>query len=313
MSVPPHTSWPSIEPVDVELVSGAARLAVDLRGGGIRELTVAGWDVVDGYPVGTVPKGRRGGLLLPWPNRLRDGRWSWSGRDLQLDVTSAAAPNAMHGLLSWQPFAVLSRFSDTVTVGTTLEPRSGYPFRLLVALDYALRPDGLTVTVRARNASAEPAPLGVGMHPYLAVGATVDGGIGDAELTVPARTALGTDGGLPTGGRTPFAGAVGRIGDRAIDTPLTDLDRDDDGWARVRLRGPAGALELAVDRAWPWLQVYTGDTLPPGQRRRSVAVEPMTCPPNALADGVDLVVVEPAGTWTGTWTLSWTPADGSAA
>jgi aldose 1-epimerase len=308
MSVPPHTPWPPIEPLDVELVSGDARLAVDLRGGGIRALSAGGWDVVDGYPTGTVPSGRRGGVLLPWPNRLRGGRWSWAGRELHLDVASAEKPNAAHGLLSWQPFGVLSRFSDAVTVGTVLEPRPGYPFRLLVALDYALAPRRLSVTVRVRNASAGPAPFGAGMHPYLAVGGSEDGAVADAELTVPARTALGTDGGLPTGERTAFDGAVGRIGDGAIDTPLTDLVRDDDGWARVRLRGPAGAVELGVDGAWPWLQVYTGDTLPAGQRRRSVAVEPMTCPPNALADGVDLVVLEPAATWSGTWTLAWEPA-----
>lgn len=308
MSVPPQTSWPPIEPRDVELVSGDARLVVDLRGGGIRALTAGGWDVVDGYASGTVPAGRRGGLLLPWPNRLRDGRWRWAGRDLQLDVASPEKPNAAHGLLSWQPFGVLSRFSDAVTVGTTVEPRPGYPFRLLVAVDYRLGAERLAVTVRVRNASAEPAPLGVGMHPYLAVGGADDGAIADAELTVPARTALTVDGGLPTGERTAFDGAVGRIGARSIDTPLTDLERDDDGWARVRLRGAARSVELAVDGSWPWLQVYTGDTLPAGQRRRSVAVEPMTCPPNALADGVDLVVLEPAATWSGTWTLSWAAA-----
>jgi aldose 1-epimerase len=303
---PMSGTWPAFVPAEVELTSGDARLAVDLRGGGLRALTVGRREVLDGYPAGAVPSGRRGGLLLPWPNRLRDGRWSWAGRELQLDVAAGAKPNAAHGLLSWQPFAVLSRLPDAVTVGTVLEPRPGYPFRLAVAVDHALTADGLSVTVRAHNVSAEPAPLGVGMHPYLAVGAREDGGVGDAELHLPARTELVVDeGGLPTGERRPFDGAVGRIGDRALDTPLTDLDRDADGWARVRLTGPAGALELAVDRSWPWLQVFTGDTLPAGQRRRSVAVEPMTCPPNALADGVDLVVLEPGADWAGTWTLSW--------
>ena len=66
-----------------------------------------------------------------------------------------------------------------------------------------------------------------------------------------------------------------------------------------------GTLELAADESWPWLQVYTGDGLPEGRRRRSLAVEPMTCPPNALADGADLVVLEPGEDWAGTWTLSW--------
>ena len=116
------------------------------------------------------------------------------------------------------------------------------------------------------------------------------------------------DGGLPTGTRIPFDGDLGRLGDRVLDDAFTDLVRDDDGWARVGLRGPAGELELAVDGTWGWLQVFSGDPLPPGRRRRSVAVEPMTCPPNALADGVDLIVLEPAAGWSGTWTLSWTAA-----
>jgi aldose 1-epimerase len=269
---------------------------------------VGDWDVLDGYAAGTVPAGRKGGVLLPWPNRLRDGRWRWKDADLQLDVSSPEKPNAMHGLVSFQPWAVLAADEEQVSVGTVVEPRSGYPFTLVAALDYALSADRLAVTFRVGNAGHEPAPFGAGMHPYLSVGAAADGDIGAAELTVPARTRMVVDGGLPTGASEPFDGAVGRIGDRELDDPVTDLVRDDDGWARVRLRGPAGALELAVDPAWSWLQVYSGDTLPDGQRRRSLAVEPMTCPPNALADGADLVVLEPGAAWSGTWTLAWTPA-----
>jgi aldose 1-epimerase len=302
----PEAPWPPTRPSEVVLRSGEARLAVDLRGGGLRRLVVGGWDVLDGYAAGTVPAGGRGTVLVPWPNRLQDGRWRWQGQELQLDVRSSDQPHAMHGLLRWQPWTVLDATDDAATVGTVLEPHPGYPFRLAVAVDYALTADRLAVTVRARNIGGPAAPFGAGMHPYLHVGAAEDGGISAAELTVGARTALGTDAGLPTGERHRFDGDVGRIGHRALDTPLTDLERDDDGWARVQLRGPAGELELAVDRSWPWLQLYTGDTLPEGQRRRSLAVEPMSCPPNALADGLDVVVLEPGGEWSGTWTLSWT-------
>jgi aldose 1-epimerase len=301
--------WPRTDPLDAELTAGPARLAVDLRGGSLRALTVGDRAVLDGYPPGAVPHGRRGGVLLPWPNRTRDGRWRWRGTDLQLEVPSPSSPNAIHGLVSWQPWQVLASGADTLTVGTVVEPRPGYPFRLAAAIDHALAPDRLVVTVRVRNAGTGPAPFGVGMHPYLAVGAQQDGDVGQAELTLPARTRLELGGdGLPTGGRQPFDGAIGRIGDRALDDAVTDLERDADGWARVRLRGPAGTVELAVDRSWGWLQAYTGDTLPAGEWRRSVAVEPMTCPPNALADDVDLVVLEPGEAWSGTWTLSWTPS-----
>ncbi|MGY1617811.1 aldose 1-epimerase family protein [Geodermatophilus sp. SYSU D00691] len=311
MSINPRTSpeWPATEPAEARVLCDEARLDVDLRGGGLRRLVVGGWDVLDGYPSGTVPNGRRGHVLLPWPNRLRDGRWTWDGEELQLEIASTKRPVAMHGLVSWQPWSILDRSEGVLSVGTVVEPRPGYPFRLAVAVDYALSADQLDVTLRVGNAGHTPAPFGAGMHPYFGVGAREDGGLAEAELTLPARTLVVVgDDGLPTGETRPFDGAVGRIGDRRFDDPLTDLARDDDGWARVRLAGPAGELTVAVDEGWPWLQVYSGDTLPAGERRRSLAVEPMTCPPNALADGVDLVVLEPGRQWRSSWSVSWTPA-----
>ena len=304
----PVVIWPATEPTEAVLRAGDARLTVDLRGGGLRRLVVGEWDVLDGYPAGAIAGGSRGAVLLPWPNRVRHGRWTWEGKELQLDLRSVEQPHALHGLVAWQRWSVLQETAGSATVGTALEPRPGYPFRLAAAIDYGLAPDRLTVTVRVRNTGSRAAPVAVGMHPYLHVGAAEDGGISAAELTVGARTALETDGGLPTGARSRFHGDVGRIGHRAFDTPITDLERDGDGWSRVRLRGPAGELELAVDEQWSWLQLYTGDQFPQGQHRRSLAVEPMTSPPNALADQVDLVVLEPGGEWSGTWTLAWTPA-----
>jgi aldose 1-epimerase len=304
----PPQPWPEPAPTEVRLVAGDAELTVDLRGGGMRRLTVGEWDVLAGYPEGTVVDGWPGGVLLPWPNRVRNGRWVWAGRDLQLDVHSPDQPHALHGLVAWQPWQVLHAGPGSAGVGTTVEPHPGYPFRLSAAVDYALADDGLTATVRVRNSGAAAAPFGAGMHPYLSVGATADGDLDHAHLRLPVRTKLQLDGGLPTGGREPFDGDVGRIGGRSFDDAFTDLVRDDDGWARVRLSGPAGTLELAVDGSWPWLQVFSGDALPAGRRRRSLAVEPMTCPPNALADGVDLIVLEPGVDWSGSWTLTWAAA-----
>lgn len=301
-------TWPESGPPEVTVAAGGAELVVDLRGGGIRRLAVGDWEVLDSYPAGTVVEGWPGAVLLPWPNRVRDGRWRWRGRELQLQVTAPETPTAIHGLVAWQTWEVLSSATDAVTVGTVVEPHPGYPFRLAAALDYRVSSGRLTVTVRVRNLGADPAPFGVGMHPYLRVGGARDGDIADAQLTLPVRTTIELDGGLPTGRRSPVDGAVGRIGDRALDDGYTDLVRDDDGWARTRLSGPAGSLELAVDGAWPWLQAFTGDTLPEGRRRQSLAVEPMTCPPNAFADGTDLLVLEPGADWAGTWTLSWTAA-----
>jgi aldose 1-epimerase len=73
------------------------------------------------------------------------------------------------------------------------------------------------------------------------------------------------------------------------------------------LERPDGARAVRVwaDPAFKYLMVYTGDTLQPAERRRAaIAIEPMTCPPNALRTGVDLIELEPGGTWRGTWGIS---------
>src|SRR6185503_3445237 len=116
-------SWPSTEPTEVRLTAEDATLAVDLRGGGTRALTVGEWAVLDGYPAGTVGSGSRGGVLLPWPNRIRDGRWSWQGTTWQLPVASPEHPNAMHGLVAWQPWQLLDQEAAAATVGTVSEAR----------------------------------------------------------------------------------------------------------------------------------------------------------------------------------------------
>src|SRR3954464_13044579 len=113
--MPPQT-WPESEPTEVVLSAGPAELAVELRGGGLRRLTVGAWDLLAGYATGRIVGGWPGAVLLPWPNRLRNGGWAGQGRELQLPVTSPEAPNAIHGLVGWQPWRVLTAGDDHVTV-----------------------------------------------------------------------------------------------------------------------------------------------------------------------------------------------------
>ena len=74
-----------------------------------------------------------------------------------------------------------------------------------------------------------------------------------------------------------------------------------DGLARVTLREPRGtALVLWVDESYGYLQLFTGDPLP-DVARRSLAVEPMTCPPNAFRSGEGLIRLEPGERFVGRW------------
>ena len=126
-------------------------------------------------------------------------------------------------------------------------------------------------------------------------------------LRSPASTVLRSDDrGIPVSSAdvagTPFDFRRPRaIGSTVLDHAFTDLERDAGGRAWVELSVPDGpAVRLWVDAAYPYLMLFTGDTLP-GGGRRSLAVEPMTCAPNAFVSGDGLVVLEPGEAFEGSW------------
>jgi aldose 1-epimerase len=186
-------------------------------------------------------------------------------------------------------------------------PQPGYPWRLEVSNTWSLDDNGLSVVTTVRNESATAAPVAVGFHPYITVGTpTID----EALLTIPGTTRLLTGAQqIPTGPEavtgTPYDfGAARPLGGLEIDHTYTDLRRDPDGKARLRLAAPDGSRTVTVwvDAAYPYLEIFTGDGLPDAsRRRRGLGVEPMSAPPNAMATGESLVAVEPGGQWQGAW------------
>ncbi|MGN6610630.1 MAG: aldose 1-epimerase family protein [Angustibacter sp.] len=277
---------------------------------GLRAYRFDGRGLVDGFTEDERPSGGRGQTLLPWPNRIAGGRYELDGPQ-QLAITEPEHDTAIHGLgrwVTWQPVDVRA---DAVTWRYVVPPQPGWPTSLDCHVTYRLDDDGLTVSTRARNVGSARCLYGTGSHPYLTVGAAL---VDDATLSLPAATCFDTDArGIPTGSRavdgTPADLREPRpIGDRVLDTAYADLTRDADGRWRARLEGPDGGVVLWADAAYPYAQVFTGDTLPEPLRRRGVAVEPMTCPPDAFnaADraGAGVVVLEPGDEHEGTWGIS---------
>lgn len=306
------TGTPSGEQFEISVAAQRATL-VEV-GGGIRAYSVHGRDVLDGYPAGQMCDGARGTPLIPWPNRLADGAYRFDGKDHQLALTEPEKHNAIHGLLRWRPWTLRERDHARAVVGTVLHPMPGYPFTLDVSIEYTLHDDhdaGLTVSTTATNLGDRRCPYGVGQHPYLAPGTPF---VDDATLTLDASTWLPTDDrGLPTG-REPVAGSPydfrtgRRIGAQHIDYAFTDLARDAEGRAWVRLDGPDGwCTRLWVDEHHCFIEVYTGDTQPPERRRRGLGVEPMTCAPNGLRSGAGLIRLEPGETIRTRWGIHHDP------
>lgn len=304
MSTSPASRPPSGEQFELRL--GDQRATAVEVGGGIREYAVGGRAVLEPYARDAMADAAHGAPLIPWPNRLEDGRYTFDGVEQQVPLTEPGTHNAIHGLLRWRAWRCAEREPSRVVLAITLHPCPGYPFQLDVTVEYALGKDGLTVTTTATNGGATALPYGAGQHPYLSPG---EGLIDAAELELAADTWIPTDDArqLPTG-REPVAGSAydfrraRRLGELAIDYAFTGLHRDPDGRAWLRLAGADGrTAALWVDESYRFLEVFTGDGLAPGRARHGLGCEPMTCPPNAFRSGEDVIRLEPGESHVARW------------
>ncbi|MBB6172478.1 aldose 1-epimerase [Nocardiopsis mwathae] len=284
----------------VELVAGDYRAVIGRGGAALQRLTWCGEDLVWDGVAGSGSHGVeafQGRLMAPWPNRVDKGRYTFQGAEYQLDITEPERGTAIHGLVHSRPWTVVDADPAHARLCLTLDGEPGYPFPLELAADYRLDPAlGLTVNVAARNVGPSAAPYGFGAHPYLTVGVPLD----EATLHLPARLRQPVDDRLlPTGPPQNVAGtdhdfrAPRRVGATRFDTAFTGLRPGAEGRSWTVLSGPDRGVGLWADATCGWLQVFSADGLPGGAHRCALAVEPMTCPPNALATGRSLRVLEP--------------------
>lgn len=281
-------------------------------GGAIRTYSVGSRQVLEGYSSDERCTGARGQSLIPWPNRLRDGHYELRGKSQQLPLTEPGKHNAIHGLVRWANWTVAEQSDTAVTMAYRMPPQPGWPGALELAIKYSLAEQGLTVQTTATNVGPEPCPYGAGAHPYLSAG---DGTLDRLRLTAPGNTRmLLDDQGIPigtedlTGGEYDFR-QVRLIGTAVLDTGYQDLVRDEGGRAGVELTDDAGAgARLWMDDSYPYLMLFTGDTLATkARRRRGLGVEPMTCAPDALNSGAGLQLLEPGASTDAAWGI--TPLD----
>jgi aldose 1-epimerase len=286
--------------------NGRVRAAVDPLGGGLRELEVDGIAIVESYPEGQTPPYAAGEVLFPWPNRVRDGRWSDEGTEQQLVISETELNNASHGLVRGRRFGIAHRAADALTLRTEVKDSPGYPFHLQLELEYQVLADGLQVQSRVRNLGSRRAPFGIGFHPYLRVG---EAPTSELTLQIAAAEVLEVDDQLIPVGSHPVAGTAEDPNDLPLATAVLNHAYGGltaaDGQHRHRLQAAAGkAVEMRTDPAFGWVQVYTCPIYPrPGGLVTAVAVEPMTAPPNALVSGRDLIRLEPESAWSAGWSV----------
>jgi aldose 1-epimerase len=286
--------------------AGEYTAAVTEVGAGLRALRLDNRELIMEFPEDGAPVGGSGQLLIPWPNRVRDGKYTFAGVEHELEITEPARHNAIHGLTrraSWQPAA---QTESSVRLTLRLEPEPGYPFLLDLAAQYTLDADqGLTISVTARNAGDGDAPYGIGSHAYLKTDGGLDGPQGLAQ--VPAGRWLMVDERMIPQCEVPVSGTPYDLRDRrslrgvTLDTAYTDLVRGADGRGRVTLGQGAEGVTMWFGDGLEWVQLFSGDPLGEPYRRSALAVEPMSCPPNAFASGKGVITLAPGASVTHTW------------
>lgn len=296
-------------------------------GGGVRSYEHGGQPVLAGYPAEVVCPGAAGSVLAPWPNRIAAGRYVHRGRAHQLGLSEPDLGNAIHGLVRWVRWTAANVHADSVTLGYDLPPQPGYPFALRLRTRWSVGPGGLRADHTVTNTGSEDAPFGLGAHPYIDIGATP---MSMVRVEIPAvRRLVVNHRMVPVEEElvhgTEYDLRRGRpLGALRLDTTYTGLRRDADGTTRVRVSGGSGATrrgaEVWMNEAFGWVQVFTAehgrarrdtvvgsvtgavaDPAAEPERVDAVAVEPMSCAPNAFNSGVGLVVLRPGAHWRGAW------------
>jgi aldose 1-epimerase len=284
----------------IELRAGRYAAAVSLVGGALARLTYDDrplvLDTTGAVDSGSVPMPAfSGAVLAPWPNRIRDGRYSFNGAVHQLPINEVERGCALHGLLVWTRWDVVDRTENSVRLESTVWPQPGYPFTIVVTVDYALRADGLHVDLDAVNRGRVAAPFGASIHPYLVPG-VVDGDMDDWTLTLPMASVIDVEPErlLPRRTLEVDGTAFDFQAPRRLAGVMLDHAFGDAAERAATLTGPDGfGTVVSWDDRNRWLQVCTIDAAPVPWRRTGLAVEPMTCPPDAFNSGTDLWTLAP--------------------
>ncbi|WP_345761823.1 aldose 1-epimerase family protein [Diaminobutyricibacter sp. McL0608] len=272
---------------------------------GIRELRIDGVDLTEPYPLDATPPSGCGIVLVPWPNRVKDGVWEHDGQARRLALTEPALDNAIHGLLRYRPYVVTQRDAASVTQSADIFPELGYPFQLETSVRHELAADGLHVTHTITNTGKAPAPVAIGAHPYPKIGGVPTG---DLTVTVDAATHLDVDERLNVIGESAVDGtrfdlrAGRRVADLELDDGFADVAMQD-GHVAHTVSAPDGrTVTLWADENFGYVQVYTSRSFATSTTSDvAIAVEPMTAPANALNTGRGLRWLAPGESWSASW------------
>lgn len=298
---------------EITLSAGAMRLRVSPYGASLRglwrEVSGGAQEIMTAYTGFENKAGGQGDIMIPFPGRVREGRYTFGGHDHQLEPNCRESPAAIHGFLRFVPWDIVEQSDASITLQTEMGAGEyqGYPYALRATVTYTVTGTGMTGRFDIANTGDRQAPVAIGFHPYFSAGSVH---IDADTLQVPMGSTLEFEGLLPTGRVLPVDGtafdfrAPRQIGQTVLNTCFLNPVRDADGLVRVVLASPEAGRTVTVwmDDAFDFVVLYSGDPLPDSHRRRSLAIEPMTCGSDAFNyPEWGLVALDAGASFGGTW------------
>ncbi len=261
-------------------------------------------------------------ILFPFPNRIRDGRFTHGGKAYTLPRNDSTKANAIHGFAprhAWTVFGYGAEpdgawlHGDFRISENAPEAAGLWPGDALFSVVYRFTGPTLRMTFRVANMGTESFPFGIGLHPYFKIPGADR--VDDTELHAPARSVWPLTDSLPSGPKQSVPDALNynrprRIAGANLDTVYGDL-----GVIRTGAEGLLLRAELKRPDAAGRLEVWTTanfreSVLFTPVHRQALCVEPYTCVTDAVnldATGEDTGWEElpPGGVWSGAVEFAW--------
>jgi aldose 1-epimerase len=247
----------------------------------LRPVSAAGLAARDPYATAGFP-------LVPFSNRIGDGRFAWNGKAVTLARNFPPEPHAIHGVGFERPWQILSRTNDSALLALLHLPDAGWPWAFEARQRITLTDGALTLDLSAVNLEAQAVPLAFGHHPYIPRSG--------ARLTFHAQGVwLPGEDGLP-GDLVKPTGSLDFS--KGLDVEQADVDHCFSGWSRAAYivwPDQPLALEITASSALSCAVVYSSRELD------AFCFEPVAHANNALnrQDGESpMPVVAPGGSFS---------------
>ena len=240
-------------------------------------------------------QGYNGMVLAPWPNRIPEGKWSLEGKQYQLEINEIDRNNALHGFAFQTEFEVTNHSDNEIHLDTVLTNTVGYPFEILLRLEYKLDSNGFSCQVHATNQSAIDAPFGIAFHPYYPVD-------DETQISIPAKTHINTNDQMIPIGEESNPHKTFRFADVDFDDCFSELERKN-GIAEVKIESSKQLITLWQDEAFDFVMVYTTNEFDFLQgSTQAIAIEAQSCIANAFNTNPPLL--KPGESFIGSWGLT---------